>query len=72
MDYKDPYQKVQSVYENTILTEFTKAKFEKEIDRAKKNKNRLTNLKKTIQGMANMGLSKDDVSSLVSKIDGLI
>ena len=61
--------KIQEIYENTILMEFTKEKFSKQIKAATGNKNRLSNLKKTIQGMSGHGLSKEDVASLVSSIN---
>ena len=61
--------KTQEIYENTVLAEFTKEKFAKHIKAASGNKNRLSNLKKTIQGMSGMGLSKEDVASLVSSIN---
>lgn len=61
--------KIQEVYENTILSELTKEKFTKHIKAATGNRNRLSNLKKTIQGMSGHGLSKEDVASLVSSIN---
>lgn len=48
------------------LGEMTKSKFESQIDRAKRDKNRLMNLKATIEDMHGM-LTKSDIKHLVNK-----
>lgn len=58
---------------DSVLTEINKRSFETQIKRAGKDKNRLKNLKDTIQDMGDGGtLTKKDVSDLMNKISSLI
>lgn len=55
------------------LSEINKRSFEGQIRKAKKDKNRLQNLKSTIQSMADGGmLSKNDTSDLMNSINKLL
>lgn len=55
------------------LVEMTKKKFESQIRKFKNDKNKLENLKSTIQGMVDgMMLSKKDGSDLTNQINSLL